>query len=632
MPSIFSMTAYQALTECSIAEYLQLASGVLSVDMFAVTVLGVLLCLVYVMKIRPKATSLLMKPRQYQPPQQVVSSAATNAKIKAKIDFLERNEEYYGYPSSNKGFIDEWRLREFPTLLPPLQLSESERNQQILSEGEPEVYLDYAGSALPTRSQLCRIYERNATHSRVTDVVDPFAEAQCNTQILANPHSLGGGLASDRSWKSMQKSIHCVMKHFGVDDEAMDLEEEIGNEVCAPPPPGYRLLFTSGATESLRLVADHFPWSCHNISPPINHKLVARFDYSSVPKRGADEQFKSLKVKSILVFPRNSHTSVIGMRNVAMSQGAAFHCVPADELYNASSAWFQQLVQKNAECEHKGTIQPLAEEEVDNFHDKYNHTIWVHNLLVLPVECNFSGDRCDWSNTVTAARSANHETFVTSKQSNASNCDTKEVIKVCHKWHVLLDTAKAAATSDVNLSTIVPGGPDFAICSFYKMFGSPTGIGALFIKKQGRKKRTHGKLENVDTAAQDDNHNATSTIEGVESMIVTNQSTRNYFGGGSVDIVLPHVDFTVKRNERMMPPNQFASKYYSTELIDLGALNNGTQNFRGINELVPGFREIVVVGGMSKVGVTILVNYLRFFLNRNLHSCSDFFALFMSCC
>ena len=598
-------------------------------EKFAITILCLLLYLVYVMKIWPKATSLLMKPRQSQPAQQIITLGATNAKIEAKLEFLERNREYYGYRSSNKGFIDEWRLREFPTLLPPLQLSKSGQNQHSESVGEPEVYLDYAGSALPTRSQLSSIYECNVSRSGLTDAVDPFVEEQCNTQILANPHSLGGGLASDRTWKLMQKSIHCVMKHFGVDDEQIDLEEEFVDEVCTPPPPGYRLLFTSGATESLRLVAEHFPWSCHNISPCLDHKLVSTVDYNSVSKHEADGisshvvRESALKVKSIFVYPRNSHTSVVGMRNVAMRQGATFHCVPADELYNASSVWFQELIQSSVEYEHKSANQPLElaeEEEVGNFHDVHNQTIWVHNLLVLPVECNFSGDRFDWSNTVTAARSANYEIFVTSKQSNASNCDT-QVIKVCYKWHVLLDTAKAAATSDVSLSTIVPGGPEFAICSFYKMFGHPTGIGALFIKKQGRRKQIHDIHESVH-AAQDDNHNATSDIKRSEFTIVAHQNTQNYFGGGSVDIVLPHVDFTVKkRNVRMTSSNLLASKYYSAEFIDLGALNNGTQNFRCISaELMPGFRELVDVGGMSKVGLISPMNYLMFFLNQNLQS------------
>ena len=64
------------------------------------------------------------------------------------------------------------------------------------AEEQLEVYLDYAGSAIPTRSLLTRISNTSA-------------------QILANPHSLGGGLASDRTIKLMQLSKDCVIQHLG---------------------------------------------------------------------------------------------------------------------------------------------------------------------------------------------------------------------------------------------------------------------------------------------------------------------------------------------------------------------------------------------------------------------------------
>ena len=43
------------------------------------------------------------------------------------------------------------------------------------------------------------------------------------------------------------------------------------------------------------------------------------------------------------------------------------------------------------------------------------------------------------------------------------------------RWHVLLDAAKLAATSVLDLSV---HRPDFVAVSFYKMFGYPTGLGA----------------------------------------------------------------------------------------------------------------------------------------------------------
>jgi len=47
-------------------------------------------------------------------------------------------------------------------------------------------------------------------------------------------------------------------------------------------------------------------------------------------------------------------------------------------------------------------------------------------------------------------------------------------------WRVLLDAAAYVPTNRLDLSAVQP---DFAVVSFYKMFGYPTGVGALFIRR-----------------------------------------------------------------------------------------------------------------------------------------------------
>ena len=49
------------------------------------------------------------------------------------------------------------------------------------------------------------------------------------------------------------------------------------------------------------------------------------------------------------------------------------------------------------------------------------------------------------------------------------------------RWYVLVDAAKAAATSRLSLSG--EHRPDFVAVSFYKMMGMPTGLGALLIRR-----------------------------------------------------------------------------------------------------------------------------------------------------
>jgi molybdenum cofactor sulfurtransferase len=50
-----------------------------------------------------------------------------------------------------------------------------------------------------------------------------------------------------------------------------------------------------------------------------------------------------------------------------------------------------------------------------------------------------------------------------------------------HGWDVLLDAAAFVPTSELDLSVVKP---DFVSISFYKMFGYPTGIGALIARKE----------------------------------------------------------------------------------------------------------------------------------------------------
>jgi molybdenum cofactor sulfurtransferase len=47
------------------------------------------------------------------------------------------------------------------------------------------------------------------------------------------------------------------------------------------------------------------------------------------------------------------------------------------------------------------------------------------------------------------------------------------------KWMILLDAAALVSSASLDLSQYQP---DFVTLSFYKIFGFPTGIGALIVK------------------------------------------------------------------------------------------------------------------------------------------------------
>jgi molybdenum cofactor sulfurtransferase len=58
------------------------------------------------------------------------------------------------------------------------------------------------------------------------------------------------------------------------------------------------------------------------------------------------------------------------------------------------------------------------------------------------------------------------------------------VVKGCEdtlgSWYVVLDAAALVSTSPLKL---FPSGPHFVTLSFYKMFGFPTGLGALLVRR-----------------------------------------------------------------------------------------------------------------------------------------------------
>lgn len=60
-----------------------------------------------------------------------------------------------------------------------------------------------------------------------------------------------------------------------------------------------------------------------------------------------------------------------------------------------------------------------------------------------------------------------------------------------HHFFVMLDCAAFAATHQLDLSTAKP---DFVSLSFYKLFGYPSGLGALIVRKEAAEELRGGKV------------------------------------------------------------------------------------------------------------------------------------------
>jgi selenocysteine lyase/cysteine desulfurase len=133
------------------------------------------------------------------------------------------------------------------------------------------------------------------------------------------------------------------------------------------------------------------------------------------------------------------------------------------------------------------------------------------NLFAYPAQSNFSG--------------AKHPLDLTAKAQSKG-------------WRVLLDAAAFVPTSRLDLSIVRP---DFVTISFYKMFGYPTGVGALFILRS-----TFAKLE------------------------------RPWFAGGTVNFA------SVQGQAHVLSPNEAAFEDGTLNYLSIPAVEIGLRYLRGI--------------------------------------------------
>jgi len=441
--------------------------------------------------------------------------------MQRKSIFVSRMKKYYGYSQDmeNEQFIDHWRGHEFPSLIQPLVFirryswhhvrhlilrffHSHKPNVDPPTTNHKEVYLDFAGASLPTLTQWKDMYA---------------SSIQTQLQVLANPHSSGPAAARTTG------EIHLIDKLILDFFDAATKNGGFLNHSINDNHPGYHIIFTSGATEALRIVAEHFPWQAED------EDVQYEDDAHDKPSR------------SMLLYPPNAHTSVIGMRACALQKGASFQCVPISSFIQTVHALSQN---------HPGN----KDNDMDGQPCKSSC-----NLIVLPLECNFSGQRYDtlFDNLRTTIQTISHQ-------------------KSPRKWYTLLDISKAASTSPIHLCKL---DPDFACFSFYKLFGHPTGLGVLFVKRTCTDLLT-GKtlLDNI--------HSSIATSSSSSRRTLSTRNKRGtYFGGGSVDAVSPFVDFVLPRSKEDY----------------LSSLVHGTKNFRNIILLKHGFDAIARLGGMEKI-------------------------------
>ncbi|XP_055912772.1 molybdenum cofactor sulfurase 3 [Eupeodes corollae] len=149
-----------------------------------------------------------------------------------------------------------------------------------------------------------------------------------------------------------------------------------------------------------------------------------------------------------------------------------------------------------------------------------------NSLVVFSAQCNFSGYKLPLS-LIPAIQKNGLRSQGTRVRGSSSGPDNSN-------FYVCLDAASFVATNFLDLSQYPA---DFVCVSFYKIFGYPTGVGALIVSKRGEK-----------------------------------LLKKSYYGGGTVQISMTLEDFHVKRNG-------FTDHF-----------EDGTLSFLGIAKVLEGFR------------------------------------------
>ncbi|XP_048546129.1 molybdenum cofactor sulfurase [Triticum urartu] len=273
-------------------------------------------------------------------------------------------------------------------------------------------------------------------------------------------------------------------------------------------PRDYKCIFTSGATAALKLVGECFPWSR----------------------------------ESCYMYTMENHNSVLGIREYALSKGATALAVDIEEDKgleknhgSPSSGLFK--ISRHSNQRRGGDV--LSQNCQNGSLSTVSENNW--NLFAFPSECNFSGQKFNL-NLVKLIKEGNLVGLPSQQQQG--------------QWMVLIDAAKGCATEPPNLD-VYPA--DFVVCSFYKIFGYPTGLGALIIKNE-----------------------AASLLN------------KTYFSGGTVAASIADIDFVQKRK--------------NIEQV----LEDGTISFLSIASLRHGFKiiEMLTTSAIAR-HTSSLATYVR---------------------
>ncbi|KAI6653831.1 Molybdenum cofactor sulfurase [Oopsacas minuta] len=371
-----------------------------------------------------------------------------------------------------------------------------------------EIYLDNAGAGLPLKSHLTSYYE------------------DISTNLYGNPHSQH---AASKATAQIVDSVREEITRF----MNTDLSQ-------------YSVIFTSGTTSACKLLADSFCWGRGEGDTRSNHVYMnsehEEFQSSCMRVQNAVDSNQSC-----YIYTEPNHTSVVGIRQIAKQEGALSVCIRDEDLFEerSSNPPTNQLAKQdkfnNTEIDPLKIMHetPMKAYELfsilsKDYEDKKQqlHSQGFH-LIAYPGTCNFSGRKYPIGAIERRTR---------------SNWNLCGINFPANSVKVFVDTAAALSTSQIDLTR---DRPHFIAVSFYKLFGFPTGIGALLIR------------------------NDTCHI-----------LHKRYFGGGSISCFVSRHDYHT--------PNEKIHDFFE----------DGTISYQSILALYHGFKTFKSLGlSMSKISL-----------------------------
>ena len=370
------------------------------------------------------------------------------------------------------------------------------------SSPSPLCYADAAGAALPSDALLDEIC------------------SELKRTLYTNPHS--GGEGSGAAERAAAVGVG-ASSASSASRAAADECRAATLELLKAPPDEYSVVFVSGSTAALALVAEAFPWERRGSEEEEGGGGSGGGNSRSLAPRSG-----SGCGSSRFLYTRDNHTSVLGLRSAALSAGASATPVAIsrrDGVGSGSESGRWLLSRAGATMERCG----------GGGGGRRNPGGKVPCLLAFPLESNFSGARYserageslrppgrsgsgDLSSPCRSSSPPPPESgfdggdededeedsdwSVVEDQRQQQQRQGEKARRRQHQreenfseedWFVLADGAKAAAAGSASLPDLSSCPVDFLCLSFYKLFGCPTGLGALVVSRRGLEALRRGR-------------------------------------------------------------------------------------------------------------------------------------------